>query len=520
MGGGPGTGRSANVVTASLAPSLLIGSAPPANAPPGVQTTGASSKDPSTSTGDTPPGSFAALLQSATHEGAATQTGGEPATPPSGGTPASEAPPTEADLLAQLIALAQGIETDGVPSGPASETSANLLLDRLAEAGGPEDQTDDAAGVVEALMAYLVMAQPAQAQPNTATAVPDDLAALIQGIEGVLGAAGSEPTDAAASLGSVAELGPLGPIGEESVPVIPEVDAATDAADLGAELVADVTTASVADETTNVAVEPTATAEVLVAPVKAEPRATAAGDLASAEAAQRSVERVAAATSSEARDGATDGGSDDDTGAPRVEARHINVTASSHATPEAAAAAAVNSTLPAPSAPARVEVASQAAGADGTSPAEVADFVHSASLNGDSDLRLVLNPPELGHLDIHIVRGEHGLRITLEASQSGAREFLDRSMAGLHHALEARDLRVDRLEVKSTDAGRGSLDTSAGGQQSGGGASSGSQGEDTPEWSPVARFERMTEPARQSTASEQSIVTGAVAGAGSVDLLA
>ena len=155
-----------------------------------------------------------------------------------------------------------------------------------------------------------------------------------------------------------------------------------------------------------------------------------------------------------------------------------------------------------------------------TLPAEVADTVRTAVFHGDSEVRLVLNPPDLGHLDIHITRGEHGLRIVMEASQAGARELLDRSITGLHQALEARDLRVDRLEVRATDTGRGSLDTSAGGQQSGGGASNGSQGEDTPEWSPVAMFDAMNNEAAGASQPEQTTDRDASGVAGSVDVLA
>ncbi len=156
-------------------------------------------------------------------------------------------------------------------------------------------------------------------------------------------------------------------------------------------------------------------------------------------------------------------------------------------------------------------------------PGELADTVRVAAFRGDAEVRLVLNPPDLGHLDIHISRGENGLRIVMEASQAGARELLDRSITGLHQALEARDLRVDRLEVRATDTGRGSLDTSAGGQQSGGGAFHGGPGEEAPEWSPVAMFESINNSAglgqsEQTTAGDASTLSGSVAG--SVDVLA
>ncbi|MCA9851775.1 MAG: flagellar hook-length control protein FliK [Dehalococcoidia bacterium] len=514
-------------MTASLAPSLQIGSAPPANAPPGMQTTGATSKTTSTGTGDdAAPGSFAALLQNASQQGAEAQSGGEPATPPTGGPPASESPPSTADLLAQLMALAQGIEANQDGSDPATEKNTNLLLDRLAEAGGTDDQTDDASGVVEALMAYLVMAQPTKAQPDAATAVPDDFAALIQGIEDVLGAAGAEATDALAELASGGAM-PLNDTVDVTTPDVPTfevpADVAVDAAD-AAQVATGSADAAAETAVDTAAMTDTAAGQSVAQQSPAIPDAPQGKTDAkpATEPVQPATERSASAAAASVRDGATGGNagdrSDDENGAPRIEARHAGVTQPSHAGPEVAAAVNPPST---PAGPTRVEVVSQAAATAATLPTEVADMVQSASLTGDSELRLVLNPPELGHLDIHITRGEHGLRINIEASQSGARELLDRSMAGLHHALEARDLRVDRLEVRSTDTGRGSMDTSAGGQQSGGGAFNGSQGEDTPEWSPVAMFERMNEPAGQSVPSEQQSVTSTVStGAGSVDLLA
>ncbi len=191
-----------------------MGSAPPPNAPPGVQGTGPHSKSASTKPeGESPQESFAALLQTATTTttgGADGQDGGETAPLPPSGTPSlPEGAPDVAELLARLMAIAQGLQDEGAPTDSTESTQTNLLLDRLAEAGGLEAQdppTDgasaldslgvleapDAMGALEALMAYLVMGQPAKSDPDALTALPDDLVALLQPLEA--GAEGA-PTD-------------------------------------------------------------------------------------------------------------------------------------------------------------------------------------------------------------------------------------------------------------------------------------------------------------------------------------
>ncbi|MGE3962145.1 MAG: flagellar hook-length control protein FliK [Dehalococcoidia bacterium] len=514
-------------MTATLAPGLLIGSAPPANAPPGPQTSGATSKTTSGGAGDqTAPGSFASLLQTATEQGAGTQAGGEPVLPPSGGTPASEGTPTAADLLAQLMALAQGVGAEGEPPDPAIETNTNLLLDRLAEAGGTEDQTGDAAGVVEALMAYLVMGQPTQVEPDAVTAVPGDLTALLQGIEDALSGTSTSTADVDAALirSATAELasGLNGVTNAATAPATAQAGAqltvALDAAagsevgtdatvDLGTDVAAaTAVTGALEDGGTLGAGRRPATPADAAGALPATPQPVTTANAAQAAAPGRAALVVEAASE---------------------DARDVDVTpvtsaqANANAAAEAAATMTSQPTQQPSMAPSRIEVVSAAPATAAGLPAEVADIVQTASLNGDSEVRLVLNPPELGHLDIQITRGEHGLRITLEAAQSGARDLIDRSIAGLHQALEARDLRVDRLEVRSTDTGRGSLDTSAGGQQQPGSGFTGSQGDDTPEWSPVAMFERMNEAAQpQQSDTATAAATPSGMAAGSVNVLA
>jgi flagellar hook-length control protein FliK len=139
-----------------------------------------------------------------------------------------------------------------------------------------------------------------------------------------------------------------------------------------------------------------------------------------------------------------------------------------------------------------------------TLPEAVADVVQGAVLRGDSEVRLVLNPPELGHLDIRIVTSEGGLRVQMEAAQSGARDLIEQALPSLQQGLEARDLRVDRLEVRATDTGRGSFDSNGAGQGGSGGQTDGRDGQ--PEWSGVAAFQQGQGDAASVTPSKQAAV--------------
>ncbi len=126
---------------------------------------------------------------------------------------------------------------------------------------------------------------------------------------------------------------------------------------------------------------------------------------------------------------------------------------------------------------------------------QIASTVHSAVLRGAHEVRLLLNPPELGRLDIRIMHTADGLLIRLDATQSSTRELLDRQMPGLQQALEARDLRVERIEIGSRDDSDGaSMQGRSQGWGQGGQRGQGQQGRDAqgdaPAWSPVAALER------------------------------
>ncbi|MQA00591.1 MAG: hypothetical protein GEU80_14885 [Dehalococcoidia bacterium] len=124
--------------------------------------------------------------------------------------------------------------------------------------------------------------------------------------------------------------------------------------------------------------------------------------------------------------------------------------------------------------------------------APLADSVQAALLRGDSEVRLVLNPPDLGHLDIRIAETANGLRVVMEAANADAHELIERHLPALQAALESRDLRVERLQVSQTT---GSADTSM--EQAGTGGRDGNtqgrsdgDGDDGVPWSPVASLRR------------------------------
>jgi hypothetical protein len=435
-------------VTLSLAPGLLMGPAPPADAPPGPGTVG-----PATSKAGDPsaPSAFAALLQAVT----AGQSGGETA-PPIGGTPSLlEAPPLM-ELLARVLAGHADDITEAA-TGSADELGPMHLLDRFAEAG---TNTADApaleGGTAEALMAYLVMAQRTLAAPEATPALPVDVLRLAARRD-VLPGDPSVHSDLAPD----ADVDLAGFSGGAASMMAAGADEGDEPAALAVAGINDAETVD-GDEAPAQGVTLDGTARDDSRRGSADRAATA-----SADSIRPSADRADARISEtpEARV----------TGRPEAQAGQTDADAP-NGLPFAPMASVAGSTP-------RVETVTAARVVDAASlPAEVADTVRMAAFRGDSEVRLVLNPPELGHLDIRIASGDGGLRITLEASQSGARELIDRSLVQLQQALEARDLRIDRLEVRAADTGRG-MDAS--GQQSGGFGTS-DEGGNAPEWSPVA----------------------------------
>lgn len=465
-------------MTQLLAPSL-IGSAPPANAPPGLPTSAAKG---GAGAGQDPTGAFASLLSEAT---SAVQ-GGETGPPPTGGTPSMLVDPSEAELVAGLAALMSQL-LGANPEGDTPETPTDLsLLDRPAGAG--ETDMNDGSSALEALMAFLVVGQQNVEQPAAMPSLADvrDLLAAAQGAFD-----GTSITDATGT-------------GEGAVTLPTEIPEAVltafasmaDAAGLttgdkaGTELATAALTAlqAAAREAGGATAAPTGATEATVltdaelAALAAE--VSASESVTSTEVPTGEQEQTLSAL-------VTPVGTETETDQPAFVAQVTSdldpaqLKADDAATARNAAAAAATNAAPAS---VGVEAPVQARVVNATTlPADVADSVQTAVLRGDSEVRLVLNPPELGQVEVNIVTHEGGLRIRLEASHPGARDLMERSLPALQQALEARELRVERLTVQATDTGRGSLDTSAGGGQFHGERDA-NPGDSGPEWSGVASF--------------------------------
>lgn len=118
--------------------------------------------------------------------------------------------------------------------------------------------------------------------------------------------------------------------------------------------------------------------------------------------------------------------------------------------------------------------------------AQVAETVRSAVLRGDHEIRLLLNPGDMGRIDIRITEQNGVLQLNLNASHGSTRDLLAREMPALQQALEARDLRVERIQV--SHSGSASSDGSGAAWQQGFGRQGQQQeGRDgSPAWSPVA----------------------------------
>ncbi len=117
-------------------------------------------------------------------------------------------------------------------------------------------------------------------------------------------------------------------------------------------------------------------------------------------------------------------------------------------------------------------------------PPALADSVASAVRVGQDELRLVLNPPDLGQLDVRIVETSDGLRVSLHASTREASELIQQQLPALQAALETRDLRVERLEVRA-DLGGGLDQPGERGDRRGS-----PEAEQAPEWSSAASTDR------------------------------
>lgn len=137
--------------------------------------------------------------------------------------------------------------------------------------------------------------------------------------------------------------------------------------------------------------------------------------------------------------------------------------------------------------------------------ARLTDSVRAAASNGDASIRLVLSPPELGHLDIRVERTDAGLRVDVTAATAEAADLIQQALPALVSGLEARSLRVDSAEVRQASLG---TDLSRGGQsdarQPGERGADGEPAWSRPDWSEAARLEQPV----SGTAERRRAVTG------------
>ncbi|MCC6237038.1 MAG: flagellar hook-length control protein FliK [Dehalococcoidia bacterium] len=126
--------------------------------------------------------------------------------------------------------------------------------------------------------------------------------------------------------------------------------------------------------------------------------------------------------------------------------------------------------------------------------ARLADSVLAAART-DSTVRLVLNPPELGHLEVRVERHEQGLRVELVTATADAADLIKQQLPALVSGLEARSVRVDQAEVRQAPpAGSTAFSLGSDARQAGADTSGSRRQWERPEWSEAARI------AQESTA--------------------
>lgn len=175
-----------------------------------------------------------------------------------------------------------------------------------------------------------------------------------------------------------------------------------------------------------------------------------------------------------------------------VDAPAITVAGGESANGEAVVAGIANVAAPAPAVVAEQRVENVGGGelklgasseANSTVPAQLADTVRGAIRVGQQEIRLRLDPPDLGHLDVRVVESSDGIRVTLTAQSREVGELMQLQLPALRASLEARDLRVDRLDVIQLDL----AEDANGGTGSRDRTMDDGTGDDAPTWSPLGR---------------------------------
>lgn len=477
-------------VSAVITPGLLPGLAPPApeTSPPSTASD-ARSPDTGKTFADTVAERRAQqdAADAATERPEATtppapQAASEPNAPP--GAPTADTTSTEPGGLLALVRdlLAQGGATEDT-----TQTDVPLL-DRPAGAGDTETELVDV-NAMEALMAQtLLMRTPvveadvtiapiALAAPSVDAAGSGALSTMVGLQQAIsdLAAAGeaveAAPGDIAPVAAPIADgvEGQSAPQALGPIAVTPSVEtpaAASTIAD-GPGQAAQVAPAVSTPPDLPVEIAPQAVTPAQPAPAAAVPTSTAVAD---DEATALPVTAV------------TDGPSSMPEIEPEPRRTRVEATAS-NAVPQTAPGVQ-GDTLARVDGAVRTEVAT-----GGAVTSQIANTVQTAVMRGEHEVRLVLNPPELGRVEIRIVESSGGIRVHMLADQPGARDLIERQLPMLQQALAARDVRVERMEVERSgeSASAQQWSNSQGsndGQRQGGQRDAGQWA--SPDWSPLA----------------------------------
>jgi len=510
-------------VSAVIAPGIAPGLAPPAaeTSPPSSGTdsrspvTGKSFADTVAERRATQDAAEHAANQAApdTAPGPGPQAASEPNAPP--GAPTADTS-TE---VGRLLALAQELlqaNTEALNATPKTDVP---LLDRPAGAGDTETELIDTAAM-EALMAQTLLVRTPVAETDVTIApialvaasaeaagseAPSALDGLQQAISDVAGA--GLPTEAATGDMTPAAVPADATIADvpglidvpEATPVATPAPSMTAEAGATAQENADASTqpmavlaAQVASEDAPALSEPQT--DVLVQPEPAT-EAPASSLVEGDETAMLS--GAAASTGARASEPADE-----------PEPRRTRVEASTTTAMPQTAPGMQGDTLAPAAGTGRVEVAT-----GGAVTSQIANTVQSAVLRGEHEVRLVLNPPELGRVEITIVESSGGIRVQMLADQPGARELIERQLPLLQQALAARDVRVERMEVGRPGESASAQEWSNSQGSNDGQRQRGQQDGGSPDWSPLAAMGMgLTESAR--------VVRPSAVAAGGLDVMA
>lgn len=439
--------------------------------PPGLAPPATAKSPPGTaSTAEAP---FADALQ-----------GAAPAAPvsPIVSTEATADVPVELDI-GDLIQLLLG----GEPPTDPTVKAPNDQLDRAAGAGNNEDG-DEASATVSDLLAMLM-----SADPQTKPPLPEQASAVAVLARGLAATkASGDASEGPRALGNAAAAS------NAQGKALGHLAAAAGA-----------TAAGVAPEAAASPVVVPQLTGVEQAAQPATPAATTDIGVAAAPSGPAPVETVSALPSTDvvSTDEPVPGPASADLPELAVETSELPAAAESPdaepatatrpvATSAATAEVAVDAAVPAPAPQVQSSPRSAASSAvpeattaapSGEFTVELASTVRRASMLGDQEVRLLLNPPELGNLDVRVVEAPEGLRIVLEAANAEARQLIEQQLPALRAALEARDLRVERLEVEQALETATEQESERGlRQDQPNGDGTGQSADDTPTWSPVA----------------------------------